>query len=56
MEHKILTKDYLHLPFAMEDRIFQHVKTYIIYYDFCAQRETPLCVTALCTVASGLST
>ena len=40
MERKISTKDYLHLPYAMEDRIFQHVKTHIIYFDFCAaQRE-----------------
>jgi len=27
MECKILTKDYLHLTYAMEDRIFQHVTT-----------------------------
>ena len=49
-------KDYLHLPYAMEDRIFQHVKACIIYYDFCAKAENPLCVTAQCTVVSGLST
>jgi len=49
-------KVYLHLPYAMEDRIFQHVKICIIYYDFCAQAENPLRVTAHCTVASGLST
>jgi len=39
MERKILMKDYFHLPYAMEDRIFQYVKAYIIYYDFRAQAK-----------------